>query len=46
MKNSNKAIYMRSDTNLNLIDYDTNIKKKQQQQQKKNRYDNLFYHHK
>ena len=28
MKNSNKAIYIVGDTNLNLIDYDTNIKVK------------------
>ena len=28
MKNSNKAIYIVGDTNLNLIDYETNIKVK------------------
>ena len=28
MKNSNKAIYTVDDTNLNLIDYETNIKVK------------------
>ena len=28
MKNSNKAIYVVGDTNLNLIDYETNIKVK------------------
>ena len=28
MKNSNKAIYIVGDTNLNLIDYKTNIKVK------------------
>ena len=28
MKNSNKAIYIVGDTNLNLIDYETNVKVK------------------
>ena len=28
MKNSNKAIYIVDDTNLNLIDYETNIRVK------------------
>ena len=35
MKNSNKAIYRVGDTNLNLIDYETNIKVKN--------YLNLFF---